>query len=65
MDAVSSSTVAAASDAVLGTVQGTAAILVMKKAMELQVSPAVQLVQALPRVVAPAGNVGTQVDTFA
>ena len=72
MDAVSSSTVSAASGAAPGTVQGAAAISVMKKSIDMQVAQVVQLIQALPQpqlmpqpVAAPMGNVGTKVDTFA
>ena len=73
MDAASSSTVAAASAATPGTVQGAAAISVMKKAVNLRTSSALQLVVALPKVPAPTptptpaptGGVGTQLDTFA
>jgi len=66
MDAVASSTVAAASDADPGTVQGVAAMSVLKKALDLQASSAVQLIQALPQpTLATSGLVGTQVNTFA
>jgi hypothetical protein len=71
MEAGSSSTVAAASAAVPGTVQGAAAIDVLKKAIDMRTSPALQLVEALrappalPTPTAPTGSVGTQVNTFA
>ena len=74
MDAASSSIVAAAGAGTPGTVQGAAAILVLKKAINLRTSSALQLVVALPRVPAPVltpttsaptGDVGTQLDTFA
>ena len=65
MGAISSSTVSAASDAALGTVQGAASIAVLKKSTDLQVAAVMQLIQALPQpVVAPMGSVGTKVDTF-
>ena len=69
MDAASSSIVAAASAGTPGTVQGAAAISVLKKAIDLRTSSALQLVAALPKVPepipTPTGDVGTQLDTFA
>ena len=66
MESISSSTVSAASGAAPGTVQGAAAISVMKKSIDMQVAQVVQLIQALPQpTIAPTGNVGTKVDTFA
>ncbi len=77
MDAASSSIVAAASAGTPGTVQGAAAISVLKKAIDLRASSALQLVEALPKVPIPmpapmptstpasAGDVGTKLDTFA
>ncbi len=65
MDAVSNSTVSAASDAAAGTVQGAAAISMLKKSNDMQVAAAIQLIQALPKpAVMPTGSVGTTVDTF-
>jgi hypothetical protein len=63
MQAVSSSTVAAASSADPGTVQGAAATLVLRKALDAQQASAAQLIADLPK--APVGNLGTQVDTWA
>ena len=66
MDAVASSTVAAASDAASGTVEGAVAMSVLKTALDLQASSAAQLIQALPQpALATSGLVGTQVNTFA
>ena len=71
MDTGSSSIIAAASAAVPGTVQGAAAITVLKKAIDLRTSSALQLVEALPAPPAlpmppaPTGSVGTQLNTFA
>jgi hypothetical protein len=66
MDVASSSIGTAASAADPGTVQGAAAMLVLKKAIDLQASSAAQLIQALPQpALASSGSVGTQVNTFA
>ncbi len=66
MDAVSSSTVAAATNADLGTVQGSAAVSVLKKALNLQASTAAKLIESLPQPpLATSGAVGTRVNTFA
>lgn len=65
MDAVSSSTVAAA-NADLGTVQGSAAVSVLKKALNLQAATAATLIESLPQPpLATSGAVGTRVNTFA
>jgi hypothetical protein len=59
----------AASSAAPGTVQGAAAIAVLKKGMDLQAAAAAQLIAALPQPAAPApamsGTLGTQIDTYA
>lgn len=66
MDAIASSVVAAAGDAAPGTVQGAAALSVLKKALDLQASAAAQLIQALPQpALATSGAVGTRVNLFA
>lgn len=66
MDAVSSSTVAAAANADLGTVQGSAAVSVLKKALNLQAATAATLIESLPQPpLATSGAVGTRVNTFA
>ncbi len=66
MDAASSSVVAAAGAADPGTVQGAAAMSVLKKALDMQASSAAQLIQALPQpVLATLGSVGTQLNAFA
>jgi hypothetical protein len=65
MDSISS-TVSNASTADLGTVQGVAAVSVMKKALNLQASSVAQLIAALPQpALASSGSVGTQVNTYA
>lgn len=64
MQAVSSSTVSAASSADPGTVQGAAATLVLRKALDAQQASAAQLIADLPKA-PPVGNLGTQVDTWA
>lgn len=66
MDAITGAAVATASAADLSTVQGTAAVAVLKKALNLQASSAAQLIQALPQPgLATSGGVGTQVNTYA
>ena len=49
MDAVSSSTVSNASTADLGTVQGVAAISMLRKSLDVQASSAAALIAALPQ----------------
>lgn len=50
----------------LSTTQGTAAMLVMKKALDAQASGAMQLIAALPQpALATSRTVGTKVNTFA
>lgn len=66
MDAASPSIVAAAGAADAGTVQGVAAMSVLKKAIDMQASSAAQLIQALPQpALAPSGSVGTRLNAFA
>jgi hypothetical protein len=66
MDAMSLNTVNNASSADLSTVQGHAAVSVMKKAMNLQAASTAQLIQSLPQpALASSGSLGTQVNAFA
>ena len=66
MDSLTGVSLANASAADLGTVQGTAAVSVLKKALNLQASSAAQLIQALPQpALASSGAVGTRVNTYA
>jgi|JI10StandDraft_1071094.scaffolds.fasta_scaffold1760428_2 hypothetical protein len=66
MSPVSSATVSAASSADPGSVQGAAAISVLKQALNSQASSAMQLIQALPQAsLATSGSLGTRVNTFA
>jgi len=66
MESVNSATVANASSADLGTVQGAASVSVLKKALNAQASSALQLIQALPQpALATSGSVGTQLNTYA
>ena len=66
MDSVTSATVANVSSADLGTVQGQAAVSVLKKALDLQASSAAQLIESLPQpALATSGPLGTQVNTYA
>lgn len=66
MNAVSSTVVNNASNAQAGTVQGAAAISVMRKAMDQQESSAAQLLQALPQpALATSGHLGTRLNTYA
>lgn len=66
MDAISLSTVNNASSANLSTVQGAAAVSVMKKAINMQAASTAQLLQSLPQpTLASSGSLGTQVNAFA
>lgn len=66
MDAISLNTVNNASSADLSTVQGAAAVSVMKKAMNLQAASTLQLIQSLPQpALALSGSLGTHVNAFA
>ena len=66
MDAITGSATAAASSADLGTVQGNAAVAVLKKALSLQAGSVTQLIEALPQpALATSGAVGTQVNRYA
>jgi len=49
-----------------GTVQGTAALLMLKKGMQQQAAMANQLLEALPQpALASSGTLGTKVNTYA
>ena len=66
MDAISLSALRNASSADPSTVQGAAALTVMKKAMNLQAATAATLLQSLPQPsLATAGSLGTQVNAYA
>ena len=66
MDSVTGATVANASAADLGTVQGQAALSVLKKALDMQASSAALMLQALPQpVLATSGTLGTRVNAYA
>ena len=66
MDAMSLSAVNNASSADPSTVQGAAAVSVMKRAMNLQAASTAQLLQSLPQPsLAASGSLGTQVNAFA
>lgn len=69
MDALSLSAVNNASSADLSTVQGAAAVSVMKKAMNLQAASTLQLIQSVAQPAQPAlassGSLGTQFNAFA
>ena len=56
-----------ASNGDLGTVQGAASVLVLKKALDVQASGAIALLNALPQqpALATEGSVGRNVNTFA
>ncbi|MBW7861066.1 MAG: YjfB family protein [Rhodocyclaceae bacterium] len=57
----------AASNASLGSVQGQASLMMLKKAIALQESNALQLVNAIPQAprIDPAATVGGRINTFA
>ncbi len=66
MDAMSLSAMNNASSADVSTVQGAAAVSVMKKAMNLQAASTAQLIESIPQpVLASSGALGTQVNAFA
>lgn len=66
MNAISTATVGNASAADFGTVQGQAALSVMKKAMNQQAASTAQLLASLPQPgLATSGGIGTQINTFA
>lgn len=66
MDSITGPATAAASSADLGTVQGHAAVTVLKKALNLQASSAAQLIDALPQpALASSGSLGTQFNRYA
>ncbi len=66
MNAISPAAVSNVSSANLDTVQGQAAMSVLKKAMNMQANSAAQLIQSLPQpALATSGGVGTQVNTYA
>lgn len=66
MDPVSSATVTNASSADPGTIQGSASMMVLKKAIDQQAASAAQLIAALPQpALATSGTVGTKVNTYA
>ena len=66
MDSITAASVANASSADLGTVQGQAALSVLKKALDLQAASAAQMLQALPQpALATSGALGTQVNAYA
>ena len=66
MDSVIGATVANASSADLGTVQGQAALSVLKKALDMQASSAALMLQALPQpALATSGTLGTRVNAYA
>ncbi|MBK8763098.1 MAG: YjfB family protein [Burkholderiaceae bacterium] len=66
MDSLSASTVGNASAATPGTVSGTASVLMLRKALDLQASSAAQLIESLPRpALASSGTLGTRLNTYA
>lgn len=62
-----SAAVNSASNGDLGTVQGAASTLVLRKALDMQAAGAIALLNALPQqpALATEGNVGRNVNTFA
>ncbi len=65
--AVVSTATSNASTGNLGTTQGTAAVLVLKKALDVQTSNAIALLNALPQQppLAAEGSLGRNLDTYA
>ncbi len=65
MDPVSAATVSNASGADLGSVQGAAAILMLRRSLDSQAALSLQQIQALPQpALATSGTLGTQVNTY-
>lgn len=65
MDAMSLNAVNTASSVDSSTVQGYAAMSVMKKAINLQAASTAQLIQSIPQpALASSGSLGTQVNAF-
>lgn len=66
MDSVNSAMVMNASAAEMGSVEGAASLMVLKKAMNQQESAAAELIAALPQPpLATSGSLGTRVNTYA
>lgn len=66
MEALSASLVNRASAAPMGTVQAAASVSVLKQALDAQAASTLQLLQSLPQPsLAPSGNLGALVDTYA
>ena len=66
MDSVNSAMVMNASAAEMGSVEGAASLMVLKKAMNQQESSAAELIAALPQPpLATSGSLGTRVNTYA
>ena len=66
VNAAQTALVNTASAATLGTVQGSAALSVLKLAMNAQENAAAQLIAALPQpALASSGGVGTTINTYA
>jgi hypothetical protein len=66
MDPISSTAASSASTASAGSVQGAAALSVLKKALNLQAQSASQLLDTLPTpALAISGSLGTLVNTYA
>ena len=66
VNSINGATVANASAADAGTVQGAASIAVLKRSMDAQASSAAQLIAALPQpALATTGTLGTRVNSFA
>lgn len=66
MDSISGAAVAQASSTDLSSRQGAAAVLVLKKALNLEAASVATLILALPApALATAGNLGTRVNTCA
>ena len=65
MDAMSLNAVNTAFSVDSSTVQGYAAMSVMKKAINLQAASTAQLIQSIPQpALASSGSLGTQVNAF-
>ena len=66
MDSITSAVIGNASAADMGTVQGSASVSVLKKALNAQAASVAQLIASVPQPpLATSGTVGTKLNAFA
>ncbi len=65
MDSITSAVIGNASAADMGTVQGSASVSVLKKALNAQAAGVAQLIASVPQPsLATSGSLGTQLNAF-